>query len=832
MQSNNRTKRAALALAVAIAAPAMSQVLPAAPTPFETELAEATSIMMAEPQKALAHARAAARLALGQGTPRDQLLGQAKAHWLEGEALTRINQPDAADPVIAGALRQVERYAPRTKLHADLLMSAAAIDWMTGRVKDALAGFQSAHTIYAALGEARSQAKALQYIGTIYFDARDYPRMLRYYRQSEETYRGDPALTISALNNQGDALKEMKRFPEAIDLYRRALAIAHQLDSPVLEVRILTNLASSQYQAGNYIAADTLADRGLARAAGQDTGWEQFLWGVKAQAALARGDLTAARMFIGRTFGNTDLTKTTVQLREFHETAYKLFQRIGDDHAALAHLAAFKRLDDEAREVTSSTVSALLAARFDFANQELSITRLKAGQLQRDIALERSRTRLRTITLYGLIAALIIAGLIVIGTLVAALKLRRSRDEVKAANESLSVTNTALEKALRAKTEFLATTSHEIRTPLNGILGMTQVLMADRQLDRAVREKVEVVHGAGETMRALVDDILDVAKMETGELAIVEADVDFARLLKEAVRLWSGQAVAKNLHLALNMTADVPQQLRADEARLRQIVFNLLSNAIKFTPEGEVGLSIFTEREDDAEMLVMQVTDTGIGIAADRHEEIFEPFKQVEGGTDRRFGGTGLGLSICRNLTSAMQGTISVESALGQGACFTVRLPLKRLASASADGADARASGPPASLKDATVLMVEANPLARSILQAVIEPAVNAVRTVSDGPAALQVIEANGADLILVEAASASFEGHVPLESLGLLVAAAKAAAIPILVLFKPSEVFAMADMAALGADQIVMKPVAAPAVIQALDRLCANDASDRASAA
>ncbi len=823
-------KTAGLAIALACATPAIASAAQSAP-PYEAELSQATALMMAEPQKALPHARAAVSLAQSLADPAERALAEAKAHWLEGEALTRVNQPDAADPVIAGALRQVERNAPRSKLHADLLMSAASIDWMTGRVRDALVGFQSAYAIYARLGDARSQAKALQYIGTIYFDARDYPRMLRYYRQSEEVYSGDPALLIPALNNQGDALKEMKRFPEAIAHYRRALAVARKLDSPVLEVRILTNLASAHYQAGNYRAAMAMADRGLARAAGQDTGWEQFLWGVKAQAAFAQGDLAAARSFIDRTFAGADLTKTTVQLRDFHETAYKLFERLGDDHRALAHLAAFKRLDDEASEVTSSTVSALLSARFDFANQELSIARLKAGQLQRDIALERSRTRLRTMTLYGLIAALAVAGLVLLGTLWAAFKLRRSRNAVRAANDTLSVTNSALEKALKAKTEFLATTSHEIRTPLNGILGMTQVLMADRKLDRTVREKVEVVHGAGETMRALVDDILDVAKMETGELVITESDVDLTRVLREAVRLWSGQAEAKQLRLDLAVAPEVPQWMRGDEGRLRQIIFNLLSNAIKFTPAGRVDLAVSVEPAGADETLVLLVADTGIGIAADRQEEIFEPFKQLEGGTDRRFGGTGLGLSICRNLTTAMGGAITVDSAVGEGARFTVRLPLLRVATA-VQATAAAASGPPASLAEAHLLMIESNPLARSIMQAVLQPVVRQLSVLGDAGDARPMIAEGAVDLVLVEAASGAIDGEDPLDGLRQLLGDCRSGGVPTLLLFKPSDEMPAEAISALGADQLLMKPVAAPALVKALSRLCVGPAEDQATAA
>ena len=154
--------------------------------------------------------------------------------------------------------------------------------------------------------------------------------------------------------------------------------------------------------------------------------------------------------------------------------------------------------------------------------------------------------------------------------------------KIRAANRRLSISNVALEKALKAKTEFLATTSHEIRTPLNGILGMTQVILHDPAVAGPLRERIQVVHGAGETMKVLVDDILDVAKMETGQIIIDRAEMDLRTVLSDAIRLWSGQARGKGLALDLDL-ADCPPRIVEDETRLRQILFNLLSNAIKFT---------------------------------------------------------------------------------------------------------------------------------------------------------------------------------------------------------------------------------------------------------
>ena len=685
---------------------------------------EAKLAMMAEPDKALRYAREA-RVAAAAATPRDRELLLAEAGWLEGEALTRINRPEEARTIIGAALTTVLKLQPRSKLHGDLLMSAASINWMTGHIREALAQFQAAHGMFATLGEARSQAKALQYIGTIYFDARDYPRMLNYYKQSAEVFEGDPALTVAAYNNQGDALKEMRRFKEAIADYRHALAVAREIDSPVLEVRILTNLASAYVQAGALATAEATADRGLQRSEGHDSGWEPFLWGVKAQAALARGDLPSAQRNIERTFAGTQPTTTTVQFREFHETAFKLYEALGREKEALAHLVAFKRLDDEVREVAVSTNSAIATGRFDFANQELRIAKLKAGQLQRDIALQRSRAQFEAFVLYGALGA---AGLVLAGLLGGFSSLRRSRNQVRDANRTLSQVNEELETALSAKTRFLATTSHEIRTPLNGILGMTQVMLHDRALPDPQRDRVRIVHEAGQTMKALVDDILDLAKIEGGKLVIEQTEVELRALLDGAAQLWVGQAESKGLALVTDL-GRAPDRIVGDARRLRQVVFNLMSNAVKFTRSGTVTLG--AEVTDG--VLVLTVADTGIGIAPEQFDAVFKSFHQVDGEVTRHYGGTGLGLAICRELVAGMGGEIALESTPGVGSTFIVRLPLQACpVSAEPEPSDGRWPG---TLADATVLVIEGNPLTRSVMAAALRGSVASV-AVGDADAA------------------------------------------------------------------------------------------------
>ena len=579
---------------------------------------------------------------------------------------------------------------------------------------------------------------ALLSIAMLYQEAHDDQSALRYYDQAREIYRGDASLTMSIYNNRANALEELGRHHESEAQWQQSLTIARTMHSPGLVAQILRNIARSQLASGQVAAADgTIAEiNRLVQQEGLHPTAEQ-VWSVQAQSALQHGRLAEARRMIELAFAGVDLTETTLAYHQAHETAYAVYMRLGDHEHALAHLQALKRLDDNTSELAASANTALAAARFDFANQELRIARLRQDELARNVAFERQRAATQRLIFIGaIVATLIIVGLLGFGVVT----LRRSRDKVRAANIDLGRTNVALEKALAAKTEFLATTSHEIRTPLNGILGMTQVMLADRGLDAQLRDRIGVVHGAGVSMRALVDDILDVAKMETGNLTIEDAPFDLPAMLTDVSRMWQEQAEGKKLAFTLDVT-QAPRCIVGDAARLRQIVFNLLSNACKFTETGDVEVAARAE----GDRLRIVVRDTGIGIPADKHEIIFESFRQGDAGTTRRFGGTGLGLSICRNLARAMHGDVIVESAgEGQGATFTLDLPLA-LGDAAAGGCAAEAAG---------VLILDRNPISRSVLKAVLEPRFGPVTLAGSATEAAAALERAPVRLVLADQAS------------------------------------------------------------------------------
>lgn len=641
-----------------------------------------------------------------------QLL-RARADWLRAEASARLGRTDEAEQISQRALAVIAKLEPGSLLHGDILMTRGGIALDANRVKDAFALFRRAHDIFYKLGQSRSQAIALQNIGTIYSFAGDQRSVLRYYAQAQEVHKGDAALAQAAANNLGTAYRELREYAKADAQFRRAIALARELKSPLLEARALNNLASVALLRGRLDEANGIADRGLrVSRSGDAAEWAPFLWGVKAQVAFARGNLAGAISLLDRTFAGANLSQTPFYFRDFHETASKAYRQTGDLERALGHLNALKRLDDEAREIRSSTNAALAAAQFDFSSQELRIARLREEKLARDVKIERARARQQLILLAATLVLLIVLT-------VAFFWIRRSRNQTRAANRELASTNSELDKALKAKSEFLATTSHEIRTPLNGILGMTQLLLGRRTLDPAVRDQVRVIDSAGSTMKAIVDDILDMSQIEQGKVHVERTQVDLHALMADVAGLWRATAQTKGLDFAVDLS-DAPRLIEEDERKLRQIGFNLLSNAVKFTRTGSVRLRVFVQDRADGPELVVEVQDTGIGIASDQHEAIFEPFQQADGSTSREFGGTGLGLAISTKLAHALDGAIMVTSEPGAGSTFALRLPLREIEQKVPQGVPTAKAR---SLSEARVAIIESNPLLASMIEACLSEA-------------------------------------------------------------------------------------------------------------
>lgn len=239
-------------------------------------------------------------------------------------------------------------------------------------------------------------------------------------------------------------------------------------------------------------------------------------------------------------------------------------------------------------------------------------------------------------------------------------ELRKSKDDAERAN--------------RAKSTFLANMSHDIRTPMNAILGFTELLMRGyvRNEKDSLRH-LSTIHTSGKNLLELINDILDLSKIESGRLEVERTWIDPYLIIHEVLQMLSIKAREKGLHLSITAANQLPQKIQTDPGRLRQIIFNLLGNAVKFTQQGSVTL-LCTYTENPESLLQIDVADTGIGISEDRQKTIFNPFEQADSSVTRNFGGTGLGLSISRDFAKALGGDITLKSAVGEGSTFSVTL--------------------------------------------------------------------------------------------------------------------------------------------------------------
>lgn len=659
------------------------------PNAFDQLVATAQAQMMKAPSDAYAAALGAEELAGAMPTER-RTVAQATALWLKAEAALRSGKPVDGASAASAATAIMDTLEGEETLRANILLVRGRLASRLSDVELAVNSFFAAHALFVEIGNTRKESITLQALGSIYADARSYDKALEYYQRAADIYQGDDIVVLSIKNNVGNILRETGDFAGAREGLDHAFRIAQSMDSPVLMGRVVTNRATLEVEAENSHAARYFAKtaRGYLSIDG-GASWLRFVDGIDADIAYREGDLERARIAIEQGFTGVDVDTTSMSFEDMHATAAEIYSTLGDWENAYRHQNSHKRLSDEAQSIAASANLALLGARFQYAEQQLNIERLRNDQLQSERALMDAERRAQVQKM--VIAA---GGVVVLFAFLAAFGILGHNRRVATINKNLATNVERLgqevehrrlmeadlieakesaEDADRTKSNFLATMSHELRTPMNGILGFTDVLLAGDLKDEQ-REQIEIIDQSAGALLTLINDILDLSQLEAGKFKLRNSMFNLRVATEHAVKLLRAKAQEKNLNLIVHVDPTLPTHIHGDEDRIRQILINLIGNAVKFTERGGVAVRVQSSAMTGEVEFVVE--DSGIGIAEEKIQLLFERFSQVDAGATRQYQGSGLGLAICKELVTAMDGEISCTSKLGAGSAFRFAIPL------------------------------------------------------------------------------------------------------------------------------------------------------------
>ena len=379
--------------------------------------------------------------------------------------------------------------------------------------------------------------------------------------------------------------------------------------------------------------------------------------------------------------------------------------------------------------------------------------------------------------------------------------LRTARDEAQAAS--------------LAKSQFIANISHEIRTPLNGVLGMARVMRSE-PMSATLQQRVEIIEQSGEALLAVLNDVLDLSKIEAGKLELECVEFDLTELVSGALAAFTAVAERQSLDFSLAVEDGAAGRYRSDPARIRQVLYNLISNALKFTKDGAVAVEV----RRDQQILILEVRDTGIGMSEAVQARLFQSFEQADASTTRRFGGTGLGLAICRELVTRLDGEIEVVSAPDAGSTFRVHLPLERVGEERGAAAPARAADVEPRLatdRPIRVLAAEDNPVNQLVLRTLLLQFGIDHEIVENGAEAVEAWRTQAWDAILMDVQMPVMDGPTATRQIRQEERLTERLRTPIIALTANTMAHQVSAYLAGGMDACVAKPIDVGELLTAL---------------
>ncbi|GAB4127502.1 MAG: hypothetical protein Kow00104_12740 [Rhodothalassiaceae bacterium] len=650
------------------------------------------------------------------------------------EALRLIEQSDLPEP---------------HKLKALSLMAAARANDNMGNAAEALSSYYDSWSIYRDLGDNAGMAMAHTGGARIYNEIGQHDRALANYRialgRAEKA--GDLFLRVRILNNIAYTLIRLGNPIEALATLDKADALNRELGNELMSAYLTDNRGEALLEAGRFEEAEAYLEESLRL--GRKLGMDALISGTQydiARLKLQQGDLDTAKAQAMLSLELAHERRERPRERDTLALLSDINAALGDFETAFRELKESYAIRESIVDNATRQLAAVLEAQSTLERKEQEIALLQRDRRIDALRLDRER-EIRNLGTIGIVALLIL-----LITLVSLLRSRiRATREAEARSRELLEAHRKLEEAHRAKSDFLAMTSHEVRTPLNGIMGMTQVLMRSG-LKAEDSARVRTIHQSAELLLALLNDILDMSKIEAGRVDIREEPFDLPELLESIRNLWMPRAADRGLELLFDQPDDMPRQVVGDAVRVRQILNNLISNALKFTSQGRIRLALV--REDDG-MLRFSISDTGIGIEEADRDRIFAPFMQAQTGATREYGGSGLGLAICKNLVELMGGTIDYVSQPGKGTTFHFRLPLKEVAQSGDDDPPAECRLPAAQaqvVRERPLLLIaEDNEMNRIVIREMFHNQGYDLTFATNGVEAVEAVRRDLPDLVLMD---------------------------------------------------------------------------------